>query len=130
MSRKSKGINAERDLIHKFWSIDGWCAVRIAGSGSMRYPSCDILASNKIRKLAIECKTAKEENKYIPEEDIDQLRVFASFFGAEPWLAVKFDRTEWFFLNIEDLECTGTSFLASKDIARKKGLVLEEVIGV
>ena len=53
MSRKSKGINAERDLIHKFWGTGKWSAVRIAGSGSMKYPSADILATNKLRTLAI-----------------------------------------------------------------------------
>ena len=46
MSLKSKGINAERELIHKFWGV-GWGAVRVAGSGSMRYPSSDILAANR-----------------------------------------------------------------------------------
>ena len=60
MSRKSKGINAERDLIHKFWNVEGWSAVRVAGSGSMKYPSADVLATNKLRRLAIECKTSKK----------------------------------------------------------------------
>ena len=32
MSRKGKGINAERDLIHKFWG-NSWAAVRVAGLG-------------------------------------------------------------------------------------------------
>ena len=91
MYRKSKGINAERDLLHKFWSVSSWCAVRVAGSGSMRYPSADILASNKLRKLAIECKTSAEKSKYLPKEDIDQLKKFAGIFGAEPWVAVRFD---------------------------------------
>ena len=95
MSRKSKGINAERDLIHKFWGTEGWSAVRIAGSGSMKYPSADILASNKLRRLAIECKTCIKKSKYMPKEDIDQLRKFADLFGAEPWIAIKFKGREW-----------------------------------
>ena len=64
MSLKSKGINGERELIHKFWNTNSWAAVRVAGSGSMKYPSADILASNKLRKLAIECKVIKEHKKY------------------------------------------------------------------
>ncbi|MBW2984929.1 Holliday junction resolvase [Candidatus Woesearchaeota archaeon] len=128
MSRKSKGINAERDLIHKFWSIDGWSAVRIAGSGSMKYPSADILATNKLRKLAIECKTSKEANKYLTKDEIEQLKEFAKIFGAEPWVGVKFNREEWFFLNVEDLKHTGNNFLVSIDIARNKGLLFEELI--
>ena len=127
MSRKSKGINAERDLIHKFWSI-GWASVRIAGSGSMKYPSADILATNKLRKLAIECKTSKDPSKYLTKDEVEQLKAFAKIFGAEPWVGVKFDREEWFFLNIEDLKCTGNNFLISVDIARNKGLLFEELI--
>ena len=53
MSRKSKGINAERSLIHKFWAHN-WAAIRVAGSGSSKYPSPDVLAGNNLRKLAIE----------------------------------------------------------------------------
>ncbi|MBW2979935.1 Holliday junction resolvase [Candidatus Woesearchaeota archaeon] len=128
MSRKSKGINAERDLIHKFWSTESWSAVRIAGSGSMKYPSADILATNKLRKLAIECKTSKETSKYLTKGEVEQLKVFAKIFGAEPWVGVKFDREEWFFLNIEDLKCTGNNFLISIDIARNKGFLFEELI--
>jgi Holliday junction resolvase len=128
MSRKSKGINAERDLIHKFWATKEWSAVRIAGSGSMKYPSADILATNKLRKLAIECKTSKETSKYLTKDEVEQLKVFAKIFGAEPWIGVKFNREEWFFLNVEDLKCTGNNFLVSVDMARNKGLLFEELI--
>lgn len=128
MSRKSKGIDAERDLIHRFWSNKPWSAVRIAGSGSMKYPSADILASNRIRKLAIECKTSKDESKYIPKDDIGQLKVFAELFGAEPWIAIKFDRKEWLFLSLDDLKDTGNNYMVSEDMAEKKGLLIEELI--
>jgi len=127
MSKKSKGINAERDLIHKFWS-KGWAAVRVAGSGSMRYPSADVLATNKRRRVAIECKTSGDTNKYLSKEDIDQLKEFSSLFGAEPWIAVKFDRQNWFFMSLDDLKATKGGFLVSLDIAEKKGLLFEEFI--
>lgn len=47
MSHKSKGINAEREIIHLFWSMPGWTACRVAGSGSMKYPSPDVIAGNE-----------------------------------------------------------------------------------
>jgi len=75
MSRKSKGISAERDLLHKFWAA-GWACLRAAGSGSMKYPCVDLIAGNKLRKLAIECKTSKNTIKYFSKEDIDQLKAF------------------------------------------------------
>jgi len=127
MSRKTKGINAERDLIHKFWGV-GWAAVRVAGSGSMKYPSADVLATNKIRRLAIECKTVKKKIKYIEKAGIEQLKEFAELFSAEPYIAVKFDKKEWLFLAIEDLEETEKSFMVTLEKAEIKGLLFEEVI--
>ncbi len=127
MSRKSKGINAERDLIHKFWG-SGWASIRVAGSGSMRYPSSDILATNKIRRLAIECKTSKEPWKYIEKEDIEQLRVFSELFNAEPYIAVKFNKKDWFFLTLEDLEETDKAFMINIEKAEMKGILFEELI--
>ena len=127
MSRKSKGINAERDLIHKFWSRS-WAAARIAGSGSMKYPSADVLATNKIRKLAIECKTSGDKNRYLTKQEVKQLKEFSKLFNAEPWIAVKFDRHDWLFLSLDDLKKTGNNFLVSLDIAEKKGLLFEELI--
>ena len=128
MSRKSKGINAERDLIHKFWATDGWGALRIAGSGSMRYPSADVLATNKLRKLAIECKTAKKPWKYVEKKDIKQLKLFAELFNAEPYVAVKFSKKDWLFLTLEDLEETNKAFMINIEKAEIKGILFEELI--
>ncbi len=128
MSRKTKGINAERELVHKFWGSDSWSAVRIAGSGSMKYPSADILATNKIRKLAIECKTAKKPWKYISKEEIEQLKTFSEIFGAEPYIAIKFRKKDWLFLSLDDLEETDKAYMTNIEIAEKKGLLFEELI--
>ena len=95
---KIKGSNAEREVVKKFWA-SGWGAARIAGSGSMHFPSPDVLAGNKIRRLAIEVKITKENKKYFPKEEIKQLQNFASYFGAEPWLAIKFSQQKWIFVN-------------------------------
>lgn len=127
MSRKIKGINAERDLIHKFWS-NNWASVRIAGSGSMKYPSADVLATNKIRKLAIECKTAKKPWKYIEKEDIEQLKQFAELFNAEPYVAIKFKKKDWLFLTLEDLDETNKNFMINIEKAEIKGILFEELI--
>jgi len=129
MSHKSKGINAERELIHKFWAAKDWSAVRVAGSGSMKYPSGDILATNKLRMLAIECKTCIDESKYIPKEDLEQLKKFADIFGAEPWVAIKFKGYDWFFISLEYMTETDKSFAINVDTAKSNGLLFEEMIG-
>ena len=128
MSLKSKGINAERELVHMFWAKD-WACLRVAGSGSNRYPSPDLLVGNKLRRLAIECKVTKETNKYFAEESILALRKFAGVFGAEPWVAVKFKGHEWYFVSLEDLKDTGNGFSLNADNAKSKGLLFEEMVG-
>ena len=127
MSRKSKGINAERELVHLF-QREGWSSVRIAGSGSSKYPSPDVLASNALRRLAIECKTLKKGKKYFSEEDIEQLKQFSHKFGTESWIGIKFGGLPWYFLSLEDLEKTGKNMAISVDLAQKKGLKFEDLI--
>ena len=127
MSTKTKGINAERELIHMFWG-KGWSAVRIAGSGSSKYPSADILASNIARKITIEAKLTKNPKKYFNKQEIDQFKLFSSKFGAEPWIAVKFKKIEWFFVSLEDLEKTANGFVISIKLARNKGLTFNQLI--
>lgn len=128
MKSKIKGSNAERELIHLFHRYN-WSACRIAGSGSSHYPNPDIIAGNVIRKIAIECKVTKEDKKYFSNADIDQLCTFAKNFGAEPWLAVKFKSSQWYFFVPEDLDKTAGSFVASVELAERKGLLFEQLIG-
>jgi Holliday junction resolvase len=129
IDKKSKGSNAERDLIHKFNS-SGWVAIRSAGSGSMHYPSPDILAGNNIRRLAIECKAVNDIKKYLTKKEVDELVFFANKFGAEAWIGVKFDRLEWHFLMIEDLMQTTGSYVVDIKRAKDKGLSFEQLIGI
>ena len=128
MSRKSKGINAERELIHAFWA-NKWSAVRVAGSGSSRYPSPDVLAGNGSRRIAIECKASGDMVKYLTAKEVSELQQFADIFGAEPWIGLRFDDMKWQFLSLEDLKSSGKSFSASIELAKKKGLKFEELIG-
>ena len=127
MSLKSKGINAERELVHMFWAKD-WACLRIAGSGSSRYPSPDLLVGNKLRRLAVECKTTKEKSKYFDKESVSALWKFADVFGAEPWIAVKFRGYEWYFVSLEDMTETRKGFVVDVDTAKSKGLLFEEII--
>ncbi len=127
MNRKAKGTRAERDLIHKF-NANGWVAIRTAGSGSSQFPAPDIMAGNAIRKVAIECKTSKSTNKYIPVEDIKQIQFFANKFGSESWVALKFDGKPWYFMMIEDLRLTGKNYAANLSLCELKGLTFSEFI--
>jgi len=128
MSTKSKGIKAERELIHMFWQTEIWSSHRIAGSGSSRYPSPDIIAGNNQRILALECKTLKKGKKYLDQKEIEQLIEFSQKFGAESWLAMKFGRQPWSFLKPEHLEKTGNCFAISQNLIEEKGITFQELI--
>ena len=127
-SQKAKGSQGERELV-KFFNEAGWACFRAAGSGSQQYPSPDIIAANAVRRLAIECKVTKDSKKYFPPEEIEQLQGFAQKFGAESWIGVKFSGEPWYFVMLEDLERTGRNFAVSVELARRKGLNVEEVMG-
>ncbi|MEK6916280.1 MAG: Holliday junction resolvase Hjc [Nanoarchaeota archaeon] len=123
---KRKGSNAERELLNMLWAAS-WAAIRSAGSGSMHFPSPDILAGNGIRRLAIEAKATKDIKKYFSPEEIKQLINFAQYFGAEPWLAIKFS-SSWVFVNPEDLRKTANNLAFFEKDAENKGLSFEKVV--
>ena len=124
MGSKTKGTNAERQLIHLLWD-HGFAATRIAGSGSSHYPSADIIAGKPDKKYIIECKVTKKDAKYFPDQEILQLVEFSERFGAIPLIAIRFFRTEWFFLNPSSLRTTSSSFVVDKETAEKKGITID-----
>jgi len=128
MATKHKGTAAERSLQRMFWEA-GWACVRVAGSGSGSFPNPDLLAGNILRKLAVECKSTSGDSVYIPKEDIEALKSFAGIFGAEAWIAVKFDNKGWHFMNLEDLKETESSFAIRWKDMELKGLSFRELIG-
>lgn len=126
MSRKSKGINAERELIHLLWE-KGWAAFRAAGSGAIKYPVPDIIAGNVLKKLAIEVKSSADTSIYISQKEIEDLINFCGLFGAEPWIAVRFAHEQFYFLNVEDIPRTPLNYVITLDTAKAKGLIAEEI---
>jgi Holliday junction resolvase len=124
---KAKGARAERELQRMFHEKN-FGTVRVAGSGSATIPAPDLLVGNGSRVLAIECKSLKNDKKYITKEQIKELKEFARRFGAEPWLGIRFDNKGWYFLKHEDFKKSEKSFIMSLELARKKGLSFDELI--
>lgn len=128
MNVKAKGTNAERELIHLFWS-KGWAALRVAGSGSSSYPSPDVLASNAARILAIECKSSGELSRHLQKAQVEDLLKFAKMFGAEPWIGARFNDMKWAFFSVDDLKKSEKGFSVSVKMVKEKGLTFEQLLG-
>lgn len=128
MSNKSKGCNAERELIHLFWSTGDWAACRVAGSGSMHYPAPDIIAAKNSKRLAIECKKCKGDYQYLEKREVEELEKFSAMINAEAVIAVRFNNQEWRFLSKNELKETDKNFVITRDDAPKMGKLFIELI--
>jgi len=116
----NKGARTERELLDIF-AEKGYGVLRTAGSGKSRHSCPDILVGNRNHRLAIECKASKGNVVYIDREQIDGLEKFSKSFGARPLVAFRFNNEEWYFLDPEKLEWTGTHHKATRDLVKRKG---------
>ena len=106
-----------------------WHVVRSAGSGSIGLPNPDLIAGKDSRILAIECKSLSAENKYFKEQEIKELKEFSKKFGAEPWLALRFDNIGWYFIQPHQLNKTKSSYYSiSLEEIKRKGLNFKDLI--
>lgn len=127
-NKKAKGTKSENELIHRFWEND-WVCVRVAGSGSGRYPSPDVLASNGHKKLVMEVKTVNAAKKYFTRQEIRDLEFFASKFAAQAWVGVKFAENQWYFMPTSELEQTKSeNYKIDLITMKRQGFEFEEMI--
>jgi len=126
---KNKGSRTERELLHMFHK-SGWSVLRSAGSGVISIPNPDLIAGKKGRILAIECKSSKRNIKrYIKEKQIKELKEFSKRLGAEPWVGVRFNNEEWFFLSLNKLtKSKGNNFVLDLKNVKEKGITFNELI--
>lgn len=124
---KEKGSNAERELLHLFFR-NNWAAARVAGSGSTKEYSCDLIVGRFHRKYAIEVKSCKTKKRYIDRKQIEEFLIFSEIFGLKPVVAIKFSRQGWFFLKPQQLEKTRKGLVISLENAKKHGKTFEKFI--
>jgi Holliday junction resolvase len=128
MGNKEKGANAERELLKKFIS-EGYMAIRVAGSGILPDPSCDLIAGKKKKKFCIEVKSCRKSKKYLNKKQIENFLVFSEIFGLNPLLAIRFNREGWFFVHPKYVEKTGKGLAISLERVRKKGKRFGQAFG-
>ena len=91
MTSRSRGFNAERELVRKLWKM-GLAAMRGPASGAKVKKSVypDVVAIKDRYIFVFEVKARKHlDNIYIPKSQIDKLIEFARRAGGEPLIAVK-----------------------------------------
>lgn len=121
MSNKSKGSNAERELVRIF-TEHGWRALRVAGSGVNDDSPCDIIAAKLGKKgYTIEAKSSKKDRIYITKKQIEDFVLYSHMIGLQAVIAVRFNYEGWIFLSPEQLEDTGNNWVVSKELAKSKG---------
>ncbi|TAL57692.1 MAG: hypothetical protein EPN86_01565, partial [Nanoarchaeota archaeon] len=124
MGAKQKGTNAERELIHMLWKT-GWGGIRVAGSGSIKYPAPDVIAGNGLRRIVVECKSIGGSFVYLTKKEVSELIEFSKAINAEPWIGVRFKQAKWLFIGPEELEETSLHFVVRLKTAELRGLSFE-----
>jgi Holliday junction resolvase len=121
MSNKSKGSNAERELVSLF-TENSWRAVRVAGSGVNDDSPCDMIVGKLGYKgFTIEAKSSRSNYIYIKKSQIEDFILFSSTIGLTPVIAVRFTYEGWIFINPEQLEDTGKNWVISRKKAKLEG---------
>ena len=123
MSNKSKGSNAERELV-KIFGENGWRALRVAGSGVNDESPCDIIVGKVGRRgCAIEAKSSKKDRIYITKTQIEDFILFSNMIGLTPVIAARFNREGWLFLEPIKLENSGKNWVLSLENAKMNGKI-------
>lgn len=121
MSNKSKGSNAERELV-KIFTEHGWRALRAAGSGVNDDSPCDLIIGKMGKKgYAIEAKSSRKNSIYISREQIDDFLRFSHMIGLKPVIALKFSYEGWLFISPEILKDSGKAWAVSRKTALEEG---------
>lgn len=122
MSNKSKGSNAERELV-KIFTAQAWRALRVAGSGVNDDSPCDLIVGKVGKRgYTIEAKSSKKSRIYITKSQIEDFILFSSMIGLKPVIAVRFNYKGWIFIHPENLEDTGNNWVISLERAETHGL--------
>ncbi len=121
MSNKSKGSNAERELVSLF-TENGWRAVRVAGSGVNDESPCDIIVGKVGQKgHTIEAKSSRSNYIYIKKSQIEDFILFSNIIGLKPVIALRFTYEGWLFIFPEQLEDSGKNFVVRRAKAKEVG---------
>ena len=106
-----KGSKGENELGY-FFGQNGYVWVRTAGSGTAGRELPDITVGNGDGFIVMEVKrwSNKADYEYLSKKEVDDLIYFAEQFGAEYYIAARFDYRDWQFFKKEEMHETDNSY--------------------
>lgn len=123
-----KGARGERELLQVFFD-EGFVGFRAPSSGSTTNRELpDVLVGNGESIFAFEAKRSGGEYKYIEEYEIADLCYFAESFGAEPYIAVRFDYGDWYFFKAEEMHQTAEGNYRVKEENVDEGRKISDIL--
>ncbi len=112
MNRYVKGARSERELISML-KDNGYSVMRAAGSG-VNSLSPDVIAFREGKGFAFECKAWNESGISVAGEKIENLKEWERNTGMETFIAWRMQGREWFFIKLDEMKKTPTSYRISK----------------
>lgn len=106
----SKGSRGENELGEAFEDY-GYVYMRQAGSGTADRELPDIAVGNGERFIVFEVKRwAYQDYQYVTKDEVNDLIFFAEQFGAEYYIAARFNHKPWQFFKKDEMYETDKSF--------------------
>lgn len=124
MSSYSKGAKGENELGEMF-DDHGYVWMRQAGSGTANRELPDIIVGKDGHVIVMEVKRADGDDKYIyltkkeEKDEVNDLIYFAENFGADYYVAYRFDRGRWFFVKKGEMKENKKSFRCERDLSER-----------
>lgn len=111
MSNYQKGARGERELI-SILENRGYVCLRAPASGAGTERELpDVIAGDGSHFIVFEVKRfGSDDYDYISKSEIEDLKYYADNFGAEYYIAVRFDHGDWALLKENDMKETKKNF--------------------
>jgi Holliday junction resolvase len=115
-----KGTKGENELGGLF-SEEGYVWMRAPGSGTADRELPDVIVGKDGHTVVVEVKRWDNEKKYgyLKKKEVDDLIYFAENFGADYYVAYRFDYGDWNYVKKEEMHETENSFRCERDLNKR-----------
>ena len=122
-----KGSKGENELGGLF-DERGYAWMRQAGSGTADRELPDIAVGNGNHFIVFEVKRwGYQDYGYLTKKEVDDLIYFAKKFGAEYYIAARFNREDWYFHKKDELHETEKSYRIEKNLSPERQRTIDDV---